>query len=125
MYVINPHHRNGNKNKSQWTISEVDEIKCFDLAKGRGWLDAEKGWGLHILGNQPMWLGIAQDRTTLLFIAKFVGSAFNSEWHGYPTDYRNNHHDIPDEVVLRKWLAESGLSAAKVRKIARGQPCNL
>lgn len=125
MYVINPHHRNGNTNKSQWTISEADEIKCFDLAKNQGWVLGEKGWGLHVVGQKPTWLGVAQDHSTQLFVAKFVGDSSGVEWHGYPADYRNNHHDIPEEGILRKWLSESGLSAAKVRKIAKGQPCNL
>jgi hypothetical protein len=130
MYVINPHHRNGNKSKSQWTISEADEVESFSSARKQGWILDEKGWGLHMINNRPAWLGIAKDRTTQLFIAKFVGnpctgSSSGVEWHGYPADYRNNHHDIPEEGILRKWLSESTLSPAKVRKIAKGQPCNL
>ena len=125
MYVVNPHHRNGNVKKSQWTISEADEIKCFDLAKGQGWVLGDRGWGLHVSRKRPTWLGVARDRDTQLFIAKFVGSSSGAEWHGYPADYRHNHHDIPEGEILRSWLSVSGLSPAKVRKIARGQPCNL
>lgn len=124
MYSVNPHHRNGNVNKSQWTISEADEIRSFELASANGWLLAEKGWSLHFVDLTATWLGVAKDRTTQLFVAKFVGGQ-EIDWHGYPADYRNNNHDIPEEAILRSWLTQKHLSAAKVRKIAKGQPCSL
>ncbi len=126
-YVINRHHRNGNVSKSQWTISEAEETGCFNHAKDQGWIfpQMERGWGLHIADTRPSWLGIAQDRATRLFIAKFVGNVSLGEWHGYPADYRRNNQDIPDEDVLRRWLSVDALSASKIRKIAKGQPCNL
>jgi hypothetical protein len=130
MYIINPHHRNSNTNKSQWTISVGDEIGCFNHAKHQNWLTANKGWGLHIVNSAPNWLGVAQDQTTQLFVAKFVGNPSNSaasgtEWHGYPANYRVNNQDIPDEDILQKWLNTNILPAAKIRKLAKGQPCNL
>lgn len=127
-YKVNIHHRNGNNSKSQWTIPESAEIDCFSVAGKEGWLVKDVGWGLHKISGKPDWLGVAEDKATALFIAKFVGNQISTtgiEWHGYPANYRANSHDIPEQEVLRKWLTGSGLSAAKVRKIGKGQPCNL
>lgn len=124
VYVINEHHRNGNRAKSQWRISTDEEIMSFSESERQGWLVADKGWGLHVVSGQVSWLGVAQDHTTQVFIAKFVGGDANTPWHGYPADYRKNNHDIPDAVVLRKWLEANAMPAAKIRKIARGQPCS-
>lgn len=125
VYKINPLHRNGSTNKSQWTISENSEIQCFELARVSEWLLPRKGWGLYIVESKPEWLGVAQDHVTQVFIAKFVHDENSSEWHGYPADYRNNQQDIPEEKILKKWLLEERLLPAKIRKIAKGQPCNL
>jgi len=125
MYVINVHHRNGNIRKSQWTISEPEELSCFDNCQLKGWYEGPKGWGLHVVEEMPDWLGVAANATSQLFIAKFVADEQCMQWHGYPADYRRNHHDIPIDKVLRLWLVQSVLPRAKVRKIAKGQPCNL
>ena len=124
-YKVHPPHRNGNPRKSQWTISEPDEIECFRAAFRNNWRVGATTWGLHLVEQQPDWLGVSKDRANRLFIAKFVSDAKTGPWHGYPADYRNNQHDIPSESILGKWLMETKLSAAKIRKIARGQPCSL
>lgn len=124
MYIINQHHRNGNSNKSQWTINKADEEICFTLANSSGWILSDKGWGLHFVSQKPTWLGVAQNGGIQLFIAKFVGDSARNEWHGYPANYRNNHHDIPESEILKQWLSNSVLNTAKVRKITKGQPCN-
>lgn len=123
-YTSNIQHRNGNPEKSQWTISTVYEESSFQLSIHNNWLLNTHGWGLHLVSGQPTIVGIAKDRTNNVFFAKFVG-ADKINWHGYPADYRNNNHDIPDSDILRKWLDASIFSRATIRKITKGQKCNL
>jgi len=124
VYVINIQHRNGNLAKSQWTIPQLEEVGCFTHAKAQGWFSLKEGWGLHFVATRPHLLGVARNRAVALFIAKFVGSD-ETNWHGYPADYRHNHHDIPSGQVLKTWLDQSVLPKAKIRKITKGQPCSL
>lgn len=123
-YVVNQHHRNGNRAKSQWRITIPEENVSFDNARTSGWLATDTGWGLHLVNGNAAVLGVAQDHTTSVHLAKFVGSV-GGPWHGYPADYRNNSQDIPTPHVLGNWLSKGIFSAAKIRKISRGQPCNL
>lgn len=125
LYVINKQHRDGNPLKSQWIISEHEELRCFALAQEEGWLLGEIGWGLHITDAGPDWLGMNRNRENRVFIAKFVGVTIVDQWHGYPADYRNNCHDIPKESVLRSWMKGNLIKLASIRKIAKGQPCSL
>jgi hypothetical protein len=123
-YVINQHHRNGNRAKSQWRITIPDEKASFENARTNGWLTPDTGWGLHLVNGNAVVLGVAQDHATSVFLAKYVGSA-SGPWHGYPADYRSNSQDIPTPHVLGEWCVKGLFSAAKIRKISRGQPCNL
>ena len=125
MYRHHPGHRNWTAGKSQWIISEPAELASFEFARSRGWLLDQVGWGLHIPDQTPEWLGVAQDHRTRVFIAKFVGATAPVMWHGYPADHRRNTADIPTERVLNAWLKAAIFSPAKIRKIARGQPCSL
>ena len=122
-YTSNPVHRNRTMGKSQWSITIEDENVCFSRAVANAWLVGQEGWGLHYPTGRPKYLGVAQDHTTQVFIAKFVGAS--EVWHGYPADHQQNQRDIPDEGVLRKWMDAKFLSPAKVRKVLRGQPCRL
>ena len=123
-YRPHPHHRNRMPGKSQWTIPVADEITCFKRAATSGWLLNLAGWGLHIPNKNPDWLGVAQDHSTQVFIAKFVGRQQN-QWHGYPADHCRNAQDIPHEQVLYAWIDSKLLSTAKIRKVMRGQRCCL
>ena len=118
-----PQHRNQMSGKSQWSISHSQESACFGAAHSKGWTDAIKGWGLHYYNGGVDYLGFGQDHTTNVFIAKFVGN--QGVWHGYPADHQRNQQDIPSERVRRMWLQNGVLTAAKVRKITKGQPCRL
>jgi hypothetical protein len=124
-YATIDYHRNGHPEKSQWTISEAEEINCFKLSENNKWLLQDHGWGLHFINGKADFLGIAQDRVTLVFIAKFVAKSPANAWHGYPADYRNNSKDIPAECILKEWLNKKIISTAKIRKITKGQPCSL
>jgi hypothetical protein len=115
-------HRDGTPRKSQWTISITDERACFNAATSLGWCVESHGWGLYP-ATAPQYLGVAQDHTTSVFIAKFVSSS--GVWHGYPGDHQRNPQDIPLEHVLNDWLARGLLPPAKLRKLVKGQPCAL
>jgi hypothetical protein len=61
-----------------------------------------------------------------LFIAKFVDSNKNDQWHGYPADpCGNKQQDIPPETVLNIWLQEQYLRPSIIRKLTKGQKCKL
>lgn len=124
MYNIHPHHRNWIPNKSQWTITEEQEEACFDTTHTNGWIESNKGWGLHLENSRAQYLGLCRSHQKQLVIAKFVESPADS-WHGYPADHMNNIHDIPSTRILKQWIAGKQLTPAKIRKISRGQPCNL
>jgi hypothetical protein len=83
------------------------------------------GWGLHLPNATVEYLGVDCSGTYSLFIAKFVDGNRKGHWHGYPGDPQRHAADIPNPDVLRSWLDDKILSAAKIRKIARGQPCSL
>lgn len=123
--VNHPHHRNGNPKKSQWSITTVEEVAVFANALAEGWFGTTAGWGLHPPGSTPLYLGVAVDRAIGLFIARFVVSARHADWHGYPFDHRDSAREGPPAAVLNAWLASRLLTAAKIRKIVRGQRCSL
>ncbi len=123
MYVIHPDHRNGNWRKSQWTISESEERECFAAAEASRWLIDDLGWGLYPTDGKPDWVGVCANRSRRSLIAKFVGVGSSNSWHGYPADHMNNRQDIPPPRILRMWLSVR-LPPARIRKIAKGQPCN-
>jgi hypothetical protein len=125
IYVPYAKHRNNTPQGSQWTITVPDEHACFFASGQHGWLRDAVGWGLHFLNNVPDYLGIAIDRQRRLFVAKFVAGNEPVEWHGYPADPEKNVQDIPREDILKMWQEADVLSAAKIRKILRGQPCRL
>ncbi len=102
----------------------MSEVDVFKQALTSGWTTGTHAWGLHVPNGSILYLGVAQDHSTQVFIAKFVDGTAKNDWHGYPADHERNPHDIPDTAILNNWLSSKILSAAKIRKISRGQPCN-
>ncbi len=126
VYVVNQKHRNQNTSYgSQWTITPAEEQQCLVASGQCGWILDVVGWGLHFSDDVLSYLGVTVDRTRRLFVAKFVASSAPVVWHGYPADPEKNIQDIPHEKILGLWLNASVLSAAKIRKLGRGQPCRL
>lgn len=123
-YFIHPQHRNGNPNKSQWTITPNNEFESFKHAANSNWLTSCVGWGVFPITGAPDYLGVATDRITRLVIAKFVPYQ-ETLWHGYPANHIEKEQDIPDEFILKKWIDEAVLPKAKISKISKGKPCNL
>jgi len=125
-YVHKSDHRDNTADKSQWTISEQEERSSFSLMYASKWIvENDKGWGLHIIDKTADYLGVGVNRARDLFIAKFVDGAHSNIWHGYPADYVANNQDKPDRRVLQEWGTVGYISFGKVRKVLKGQPCNL
>jgi len=126
-YIFKEDHRDGTAQKSQWTISEDDEFRSFEYAFDSNWIEENVGWGLYLVNTIPAFLGVAElpNRHRLLFIAKFVGSDRGKRWHGYPANPQDHQHDTPSNDVLLNWSERGFVSRAKMRKILKGQPCNL
>ena len=123
-YLYHPDHRNGNNEKSQWTISEAAECKTFMDAFELDWLDDSQGWGLYRVADSVRHVGVGIERTLDLFIAKFVGNASQSEWHGYPADPTRNG-DRPTRETLLMWLEHEFLPSPKISKLIQGKRCKL
>lgn len=125
-YIHKIDHRNGNPNKSQWTINEAEERKSFRRAFN-SWRDSNHTcWGLHFEDGHVAYLGKTKRSAPEqrdLFIAKFIDGNRNNIWHGYPADHVLNQQDIPPEAVLKMWLDFQYLRPAVVRKVSRGQKC--
>jgi hypothetical protein len=126
LYAAHPHHRDNSRRneKSQWTITETEEVASFTSAYGGGWIDAEQGWGLHRPNAAVAALGTATDGETTLYVAKFV-SKNATPWHGYPADHQRRIDDVPSERLLKEWLDQGLVSNAAVRKLVKQQPCSL
>jgi len=125
IYKPNKQHRDKNPNKSQWTISILEEVKVFENTYPNNWIDQSVGWGLHFVNNGVQYLGNASNQNRRLFIAKFMDGNCNGKWHGYPADYQTNIQDIPNEFGLKEWVDKRYLSNAKIAKITQGKPCSL
>jgi hypothetical protein len=124
-YTCNPKHRDRSPGESQWTISEHDEISCFTLSHGNGWIDerAGTGFGLHTPDKRPLQLGVVEDHCSPSYVAKFVGDT--TLWHGYPADHMRKTQDIPPGRVLIDWRDRGYLTKAKASKLSMGKRCNL
>jgi hypothetical protein len=125
VYQHHPDHRNGTTGKSQWIVTEANERAIFDSARTSRWLAANLGWGIHVLAGRAEYLGEASNGGRRLLVAKFVAGNNPKIWHGYPADHQKRIEDIPNATILRDWMQRRFLNAAKVRKLMRGQPCNL
>src|ERR1700686_2260099 len=125
-YLIVPKHRNGTPGASQWTVGVNIELDIYVTTRMNGWLNVLDGWGLLLERGTAIYLGLAEDHATNVFIAKFVGSEVGADqvWHGFPV--LNNHDDgRPTAQVAFDWQHRGLLRAATVRKLIQGKPCAL
>ena len=127
-YLEKGDHRDGTAIKSQWVITFVQEQQAFQLSRNAGWSPGPRGWGLHLAGAQPQYLGRgarAQQRHGVdLFIARFDEGNPNV-WHGCPSDPQINNQDVPPDAVLQDWVAQQYISRPQQRRIMRCQRCTL
>ncbi|MBN3897636.1 MAG: hypothetical protein V7L14_23970 [Nostoc sp.] len=125
-YKINPsHRRSGNPNKSIWTITQDEEITCFQLALSKGWLEEKTGWGIkqNQIGKLEQ-IGLSPLQEPLK-IAKFRDDSQTKEWHGHPADYQNNQQDRPSTKILQIWRNDGIIAKHHITKIRSGKQCNL
>ncbi|MDT0173640.1 hypothetical protein Q9R23_11715 [Exiguobacterium sp. BRG2] len=128
IYIYTNQHRSlQNSDKSLWTISEVDELNCFQLMYDNNWIcDTYSGWSLHKVRSSNEYLGKSQPpKSEQVKIAKFVDSSKNSKWHGFPVDYRNSLNDRPKASILTKWVENRDITKPQMSKILRGKICYL
>lgn len=71
-YIHKNDHRDGNYNKSQWSISQNAERNVFSLAHKSNWFFDNIGWGLHFVNKSVNYLGVSVIRSRELFIGKFI-----------------------------------------------------
>ena len=131
-YVHKMDHRDQSYEKSQWTITEVEERTCFTFAHQSNWSEPGKNYnccGLYIdVKSQVTYLGVSKPNgpeKIEIFIAKFVDGNKNSIWHGYPANHVKNNQDIPPKEVLMKWANAGYIRMSQVRKLIGGQKCKL
>lgn len=122
VYQINPKHRNGDKDKSQWIVSTEEEVHLFGWALECESLDQGFYWGVIYDSTGCRVLGLTTDKKESK-IARFVGSGNHSIiWHGYPVDYISDpSHDCPSRSLLLKWASEGIISKPQISKLIRGQ----
>ena len=119
-YQHSEKHRDGNRGKSQWTISVDEEAYSFQISCDGGWTVGACGWGLHIVDGAIFNLGFDREAGDV-FLAKFDKHS-DFQWHGYPCDYKKNNQ-CPTPQILQEWVAHGYLRLAQMRKITRGQRC--
>ncbi|MEY3220489.1 MAG: hypothetical protein RIT27_1846 [Pseudomonadota bacterium] len=124
-YTYHPQHRDKTPTKSQWTITYDEESRSFCLSLENQWNDDKNGWGVHLINETISYLGISQNGMQNLLIAKYVCDNVHNDWHGYPANHIEYSRDIPPEKFLLDWKSKNYITSAKMRKILKGQPCNL
>lgn len=129
-YLHKMDHRDQSEKKSQWSISMDEERQCFTSAISFNWILLECNcWGLHLKNGKATYLGTTaknEPKLRQLFIAKFIDGNKDNKWHGYPADPCNEkQQDIPPDFIRKSWLERQYLRPQTVRKISRGQKCEL
>ena len=127
-YTPNPHHRSRwhAGTKSQWVISEQDEVLSFQIANMNCWKTDNVFWGLYLV-NKPEVLGatpIVGGETQPLYVAKFVGDDLDN-WHGYPVATWIRPWDRPCINTLTSWLDNGLISRPAFAKLKRSKRCDL
>lgn len=124
-YIISSQHRrNGNPNKSIWTVSFNEEVDCFIQTINENWKNGNEAWGLRVIGTILQVVGL-NNGSEELKIAKFVDGTNTNVWHGYPADYMSKSQDRPTTNILKVWVDKKYITKAKMSKIRLGQTCNL
>ena len=126
-YIPHPQHRSVAfaGQKSQWTISLLDEQNCYQASASGEWSCGDCFWGLFLAGDRPSTLGTSPHPVRdPLHIANFVGDT-QGNWHGYPVAPWLSPFDKPGESVLKIWLMGGLIKKQAFSKIHRGKKCVL
>lgn len=124
-YLFKADHRDGSALKSQWSITQAEELAAFDLADSEAWLTNSEGWGVHIADGRAQYLGVSAGGSIKLFVARFRGQTAPPLWHGYPGDPSRRSSDIPLESVLNTWQSNGWIRKRTMRLLLKGAPCSL
>lgn len=121
LYQINPHHRDGSPQKSQWTINNREEVEVFGWSMSINSISDDYYWGVFWDGVLCNTLGVTPHRLNSK-IARFECTAQPRVWHGYPVDYVNDpQHDCPGYDVLKKWAGLGIITKPQIAKLIGGQ----
>lgn len=121
VYQINPHHRNGNPNKSQWTVNNREEVEIFGWSICINSISDNHYWGVWLERDMCRPLGVTPHRLNSK-IARFDFTEQPMVWHGYPVDYVNDpQHDCPGRDVLLKWAGLGIITKTQIAKLIGGQ----
>lgn len=107
-YQVNPQHRNGNKNKSQWIPKEIEELLIFSTGLANGWCNSSQDVIWSIPKHIPVLTPIGTERpnkgnaTDILYIAKYTSDT-NGTWHGYPVSAKSKY-DHPPQNIINAWI---------------------
>jgi hypothetical protein len=124
-YILSSQHRGrGNKHKSIWIITHVDEIECFIQTINENWTNGREAWGIKVDHRILQVVGISTVKSELK-LAKFVDGTSKNVWHGYPADYLSKSQDRPTTGILKSWVLNGYITKAKMSKIRLGQSCSL
>lgn len=123
VYKAVSYHRNGTANKSQWTIGVDEEVGLFVYAIETKSIGESRGWTLYIKSGVRKVVGLTVDGGES-YIGVFERST-ESEWHGYPGDYKRSDKDIPHTAILQKWANSGYISKSHMSHIQHQQSCNL
>jgi hypothetical protein len=116
------HRRSGALEKSQWTISVVEERNCFELATTCSWSWRDSYWGVHVPAGTAEFLGLSQaPERQPVFIAKFIVD--QAEWHGYPVAHWRSTYDKPGTDILEAWRANGYIRKKTVKRVIGGRRC--
>lgn len=125
-YEVNPQHRDGNPNKSQWivSLSEDAEKNLFRVSYNSCWFNQQRTccFGIMSVNGKPQILGVSAKNNpppTALHFSKFVCN--QRLWHGYPFGKASSDlGQIPKEV-LDSWKEANHISNAVRKKIHKGR----
>lgn len=119
-------HRDKTAEKSQWTISEIDEIKLFLRGFCNHWYNPSKEqiWAVTkdftIIGEESRNSKNRGSKFTSLFFAKFTSDKQNV-WHGYPiSPYLNHDRTIPQSII-NDWLDRKIVEKSYMAKWQKGK----
>lgn len=97
-------------------------MNCFINCVQGAWGEGHYFWGIYSPAGKADYLGMDRDHQTRVFIARFEAKASTKTWHGYPV---NHIEGRPPDSVLRIWLDQNTLPAAKISKIVTRKSCKL
>lgn len=115
-YKVNHQHRGllPIHQKSQWRISEEDEIALFIKAKNNQWFCPKK----HLWSIDDNFIIIGEDFVGSLYIAKFWED--QGEWHGFPLSPKQ-HFNRPPTNAIKEWVDKKIIRKRIGSKMAQGQ----